>query len=128
MSGAVLQFHMCLHGMYRDNFYEQNTVCNKCIWLYDICYCGFSMIQGTVAGMILKQTNGPAMLHQQRLAELVLVLQFWMVFCMLLVGKMESSALIMLKGWQPECSPYCITFCSRITEIGPIYTVFWLWM
>jgi len=30
------------------------------------------MIQGTVAGMILKQTNGPAMLHQQHLAELVL--------------------------------------------------------
>jgi hypothetical protein len=30
------------------------------------------MIQGFVAGMILKQTSGPAMLHQQRLAERVL--------------------------------------------------------
>jgi len=36
---------------------------------------------------------------------------------------MESSALIMLKGWQPECSPYCIKFCSRLTEIGPVYTI-----
>lgn len=72
MSGALLPFRICVRGMYRDNFCEQNTVCNKCIWLYDICYCSFYMIQGTVAGMILKQTNGPAMLHQQRLAELVL--------------------------------------------------------
>jgi len=22
--------------MYRDNFYEHNTVCNKCVWLYDM--------------------------------------------------------------------------------------------
>jgi len=72
MSGAVLPFRICLHGMYRDNLYEQNTVYNKFIWLYDICHCSVCMVQGTVAGMILKQTSGPVMLHQRRLAELVL--------------------------------------------------------
>jgi hypothetical protein len=50
--------------------------------------------------MIHKQTSGPAMLLQQLLAELVLEWQFLMVFCMLLVARMESSALTMLRGWQ----------------------------
>jgi len=36
------------------------------------CYRSFCMIQGTVAGMILKQTSGPVMLHQRHLVELVL--------------------------------------------------------